>query len=50
MQKKKGLLQRNYIQNMLIRLMNGEYYKFNNKGRHAHEKYKRNRGFFYKSE
>ncbi len=26
--------------------MNGEYYKFNNKGRHAHEKYKRNRDFF----
>lgn len=26
--------------------MNGEYYRFNNKGRHAYEKYKRNRGFF----
>ena len=35
---------------MLIRLMNGEYYGFNNKGRRAYEKYKRNRGFFYKSE
>lgn len=53
MQKKQGLLQeRLYTEyaDSFDEWGNGEYHRFNNKGRHAYEKYKRNRGFFYKSE